>query len=290
MDICRQVGVVGLGLMGTAIAQRLLQADYEVVAWNRTPEKIGPLRELGAKWSDNPFRECSRVIVSLYNSDVVTEVLSQFEKAMRPGQLIIDTTTGAPGDAEAMARRCSEKKVSYLEAPVSGSSAQLRRGEATVIVGGDPTAYQGCADLWPVLGAKVFHVGGSGAASRMKLVTNLVLGLNRAALAEGLVFAETIGVDGEQALQILKQSAAYATVMDTKGDKMLQRDFTPQAKLSQHRKDLRLILNAAEEKQAKLSLAEVHDTLLETAEAAGLGELDNSAIIEAIRLRARCAT
>jgi len=158
-----------------------------------------------------------------------------------------------------------------------------------VIVGGDLAAYQACADLWPLFGAKVFHVGESGAASRMKLVTNLVLGLNRAALAEGLVFAEAIGVDGAQALQVLKQSAAYSTVMDIKGGKMLQHDFAPQAKLSQHLKDVRLILDAAKEHNAALCLAELHRELLEAAETAGLGELDNCAIIEAIRLRARSA-
>ena len=113
----------------------------------------------------------------------------------------------------------------------------------------------------------------------MKLVTNLVLGLNRAALAEGLAFAKALGLDGAEALQVLKASMAYSRIMDTKGEKMLRRDFAPQAKLSQHLKDVRLILQAGQETQARLPLSQLHSELLAAAETAGLGEADNSAII-----------
>ena len=122
----------------------------------------------------------------------------------------------------------------------------------------------------------------------MKLVTNLVLGLNRAALAEGLAFAESLGLDASRALTVLGESMAYSRVMDTKGAKMVQGNFTPQAKLSQHLKDVRLILEAAGGAGAELPLSQAHRLLLEAAEAAGLGELDNSAIIRAIKTGRRC--
>jgi 3-hydroxyisobutyrate dehydrogenase-like beta-hydroxyacid dehydrogenase len=117
----------------------------------------------------------------------------------------------------------------------------------------------------------------------MKLVTNLVLGLNRAALAEGLAFASAFGCDVQQTLEILRTSMAYSRIMDTKGEKMIQSDFQPQAKLSQHLKDVRLMLEAAADAGMQLPLTETHRRLLEQAEAAGLGDLDNSAIIEVIR-------
>jgi len=283
MDVDKHLGVVGLGLMGSAIAERMLAHGYSLAVWNRSPEKAEALLKLGARWSENPFADCRRVIVSLYSSDVVAAVVEQMSNGLHPGQIIVDTTTGEPSDAVALARRLAEHGASYLDAPISGSSEQTRRGEATVMVGGDRAAFEDCSDLWPVLGGKTIYAGASGSAAKMKLVTNLVLGLNRAALAEGLLFAEALGVPAEAALEALKAGAAYSKAMDVKGRKMLDGDFRPQAKLSQHLKDVRLILESAAQSSLRLPLSEVHCGLLERAESLGLGELDNSAVIEALR-------
>jgi 3-hydroxyisobutyrate dehydrogenase-like beta-hydroxyacid dehydrogenase len=276
------VGLIGLGLMGTALAERFLEHGYRVAVWNRTREKAAPLLARRAEWSDNPLAVCRRVVISLYTTEAVAQVLEQMRDGLHPGQIIVDTTTGEPGQTAAMGEQLRTRGVHYLDAPISGSSEQTRRGEATVIVGGDPEVFAACADLWGVLGSKVFHVGPCGAAAKMKLISNLVLGLNRAALAEGLVFAETLGVSSVAALEVLAGSMAYSRVMDTKGRKMVERDFSVQARLSQHLKDVRLILRAAEG-GVKLPLSEIHARLLEQAEAAGLGDRDNSAIIEVLR-------
>ena len=283
MDVENRVGLVGLGLMGTAIAERLLAHGYSLAVWNRSPEKAEALKKLGAAWSDNPFADCRRVVVSLYSSDVVAAVVEWMSNGLQAGQIVIDTTTGEPSDAITLARRLAERGVNYLDAPISGSSEQTRRGEATVMVGGQLAAFEACADLWSVLGGKTIYAGVSGSAAKMKLVTNLVLGLNRAALAEGLLFAEAIGVSAEAALEALKAGAAYSKAMDVKGRKMLDSDFRPQAKLSQHLKDVRLILESAARARLALPLSETHRRLLERAETLGLGELDNSAVIEALR-------
>ena len=147
---------------------------------------------------------------------------------------------------------------------------------------GEQSAFQACDDLWDCLAAKTFYVGAWGNAIRMKLVTNLVLGLNRAVLAEGLVFADATGLSREDALQVLLNSPAYSRTMDAKGPKMVHGEFTPQARLSQHIKDVRLMLEEAARGGASLPISAVHLDLLEQAEAAGLGELDNSAIIRVI--------
>jgi 3-hydroxyisobutyrate dehydrogenase-like beta-hydroxyacid dehydrogenase len=126
-------------------------------------------------------------------------------------------------------------------------------------------------------------VGKWGNAAKMKLVTNLVLGLNRLALAEGLVFANAAGIEMEDALQALLNSPAYSRTMDAKGPKMVQGEFAPQARLSQHIKDVRLMLEEAERAGISLPLSGVHLELLEQAEAVGLGEMDNSAIIRVIQ-------
>jgi len=223
------------------------------------------------------------VILSLYTTEVVMEVLDCMENGLRPGQIILDTTTGDPVKSTALGERLAERGIQYLDAPISGSSEQTRRGEATVIVGGESEAFSACSDLWPLMGKKVFHVGPCGCASKMKLISNLVLGLNRAALAEGLAFAEEIGVSAEAALEVMSESAAYSCAMDVKGRKMVESDFTVQAKLSQHLKDVRLILETAAAAGMTLPLSETHRQLLERAEAAGLGDLDNSAIIGIMR-------
>jgi 3-hydroxyisobutyrate dehydrogenase-like beta-hydroxyacid dehydrogenase len=170
-----------------------------------------------------------------------------------------------------------------LEAPFSGSSEQTRNRQATAFVAGAPDPFKDCHDLWACLAAKTFYVGGWGNAAKMKLVTNLVLGLNRLALAEGLVFADAAGIAMEDALQALLNSPAYSRTMDAKGPKMVQGDFEPQARLSQHIKDVRLMLEEADRGGVSLPFSEVHLDLLERAEAAGLGELDNSAIIRVIQ-------
>jgi 3-hydroxyisobutyrate dehydrogenase-like beta-hydroxyacid dehydrogenase len=169
-----------------------------------------------------------------------------------------------------------------LEAPFSGSSEQTRNHQSTALVAGDEAVFDACGDLWECLAAKTFYVGSWGNAAKMKLVTNLVLGLNRAVLAEGLVFAGATGLRREDALEVLLNSPAYSRTMDAKGPKMVQGEFTPQARLSQHIKDVRLILEEAARGGASLPMSTVHLDLLEKAEAAGLGELDNSAIIRVI--------
>jgi len=274
----KNIGMIGLGLMGTALTQRLLDAGYTVWVFNRTREKAEPLLAQGARWADNPLTRCDRVLISLFTSDTVEEVLGQLDGGLRSGQILIDTTTGEPEQTVRLAAALAARGVQYLDAPISGSSEQTRRGEAVVMVGGDRATFDACGDLWPVLGQRVYCTGPSGSAAKMKLVSNLVLGLNRVALAEGLVFAKAMGVDPAAALEVLRGSMAYSRAMDVKGRKMIEGDFTVQARLSQHLKDIRLVLASG----VSLPLTETHCRLLEQAEAAGLGDLDNSAIIKVI--------
>jgi 3-hydroxyisobutyrate dehydrogenase-like beta-hydroxyacid dehydrogenase len=276
------VGVIGTGLFGTAIAERLLADGYAVVVYNRTREKTKPLVERGAKWSDNPFKECQRVIFNVYTTEQVAQVIEQMTPGPEPGQIVLDTSTSDPEQTVALGRHLANQGIRYLEAPFSGSSEQTRNHQSTALVAGDEAVFDACGDLWECLAAKTFYVGSWGNAAKMKLVTNLVLGLNRAVLAEGLVFAGATGLRREDALEVLLNSPAYSRTMDAKGPKMVQGEFTPQARLSQHIKDVRLILEEAARGGASLPMSTVHLDLLEKAEAAGLGELDNSAIIRVI--------
>lgn len=279
------VGVVGLGLLGTAWAERLLAQGFPVVVWNRTRAKADPLLARGAVWSDNPLRTCRRVILSLYTTEVVGQVLAQLSDGLRRGLVLIDTTTGEAARTASLAADLARQGVRYLDAPVSGSSDQARRGEAMFMVGGDADTFQDCHDLWTALGGQAHHLGSSGSGARMKLITNLVLGLNRAALAEGLAFAEALEVPPATALAVLARSNAYSRAMDVKGRRMVERDFRPDARLSQHLKDVRLMQDAAADAGLVLPLTATHRRLLEQAEALGLGDSDNSAILEVLRAK-----
>ena len=278
-----RIGMVGLGLMGTAMTERLLEAGHEVLVWNRTKEKADALIAAGAQWSDCPLAECSRVIISLYSSDVVGEVLNAWKDELSASQIIIDTTTGDPMASVGFASMLAQRGSVYLEAPISGSSQQTRQGQATVIAAGQRDAFEACEDLWRILGKQTFYVGASGNAAKMKLVSNLVLGLNRAALGEGLALAESLDIDLDSALKVLQGSGAYSKQMDSKGPKMVAGDYSVQARLSQHLKDVRLMLQIAKESGLVLQLTQAHEKMLESAESLGLGDMDNSAVFEAIR-------
>lgn len=279
------IGLVGLGLMGLAIAERLRGGGFKVCGWDISIMQRTALENLGgqpAADAGDVFKRCERVILSLPDDGVVSMVLREANDALRTGHVVIDSSTGSPEAAEGLARKLKSRGVIYLDATVSGSSAQVRKGDVLVMVGGPAKACEQSRDLFRLFAKQVIHTGPCGSGARMKLVTNLVLGLNRAALAEGLVFARLLGLNGEQALKVLRESTAYSRIMDTKGEKMLAGDFEPQARLSQHLKDVRLMLAAAANADAKLPLTETHRHLLELAESAGLGQLDNSAIIRAI--------
>jgi 3-hydroxyisobutyrate dehydrogenase-like beta-hydroxyacid dehydrogenase len=282
MAVKKPVGVIGLGLMGAAICDRLLADGYPLVVFNRTREKADEYLRAGAQWSENPLLHCDRVIVSLYSTDVVQSMLQQMDSGLRRGKIIIDTTTGDPQCTADLGARLAVRGVEYLEVPVSGSSEQTRRHMSTALVAGNPHAFAACRDLLDCIAAKTYFVGAWGDGVRMKLVTNLVLGLNRAVLAEGLVFAKTVGLSPERALEVLLNSPAYSKTMDAKGPKMVAAEFSPQARLSQHIKDVRLMLEEAARNGKALPLSQVHMQLLERAEAEGLGELDNSAVIRVI--------
>lgn len=277
------IGLVGLGLLGSALGERLLSAGYSVHCFNRTPDKAGPLLARGALWSDNPFAACRQVVICVYNSQAVQECLETFSGEFRPGQVVLDATTGGPDSATEIGRRLAASGVDYLETPIAASSEQTRNGAAVAFVGGIAEVYQQNSELLGVMAPAAHYVGEWGAAARFKLVNNLILGLNRAALAEGLALADRLGLEPATTLNVLKQCNAYSGVMDTKGRKMVEGDFTTQARLAQHAKDVRIILEQAAKHDLTLPLSETHLRLLEKGEALGLGDQDNSAIIRVLR-------
>src|SRR4051812_41336380 len=178
------VGIVGTGLFGTALADRLLAGGYPVRVHNRTREKADPLLARGATWSDNPLNECRRTIFCLFTTEQVAQVLDAMCPELAPEQIIVDTSTSDPKQTIELGQKLARKGAQYLEAPFSGSSEQTRNRQSTALVAGPQAAFEDCRDLWDCLAATTFYLGPWGTAAKMKLATNLTLRLNRAALAE----------------------------------------------------------------------------------------------------------
>ncbi len=279
-----RVGLIGLGLLGSALAERMLGAGFEVVGYDVDRDRCAALSATGGRNVDSAGQvaeQCPTLVLSLPDSRVVAEVLGEIKPRLVAGQQVLDTSTGEPLDVESMAASLAKSGIEYLDATILGSSVQVRDGQGIVMVGGTDEAFRTNRELLACFGRETFHVGPPGGGSRMKLVVNLVLGLHRAVLAEGLTLARSLELDLPMSLAVLTAGAAYSAVMDSKGEKMLAGDFTVQARLSQHLKDVRLMLAAAERSGTPLPLSEVHRRLLERAEAAGFGDADNSAVLKA---------
>jgi 3-hydroxyisobutyrate dehydrogenase-like beta-hydroxyacid dehydrogenase len=202
-----------------------------------------------------------------------------------PALTAICVSTCDPDRIAALVARLPADRVRYVEASISGSSDQAARGEGLGLIGGERAAIDGVRDVLDAIAPRRRDLGPVGSGGRAKLAINLILGVNRAALAEGLVFAERLGLDPEAFLAVARDSAAYSQVMDIKGAKMVKGEFSPQGFVSQSLKDFSLMAEQAQKRSQRLPLAEVYTSLMKGCVAHGEGDLDNAAIIKEIRRR-----
>jgi 3-hydroxyisobutyrate dehydrogenase-like beta-hydroxyacid dehydrogenase len=282
------IGLIGVGLLGSAIAERLLGAGFGVRGYDRDPARLAALEALGGaavRSAEEAAGDAQAVITCLPDGSTVREAVAPLLAAEVTPATLIDMTTCAPAEAVALAQMLAARGIECLDAAVSGSSAQVRGGQGTLLVGGEADTFVRCEAILRAIAPRAHHLGGHGAGATAKLVTNLILGLNRFALAEGLNLGLAAGLEGGRLLAVLKDSAAYSRVMDTKGGKMLAGDVAPEARLRQHLKDVRLIVEMARESGTTTPLEARHLELLEQAVADGWGDADNSAIVAWLRER-----
>jgi 2-hydroxy-3-oxopropionate reductase len=283
------IGYIGLGLLGSALAEDLIKAGFTVRGFDIAPERVREHEARGGIPVRSPADAAGGaavVMTCLMTADLVREVLLGPDGAIDAapsGVVVIDNSTIHPDASAALAARLAARGIPMLDAPVAGSSGQARRREAPVLVGGDPNLFVRCRPILDALSARVRHVGPNGAGARAKLVVNLVLGLNRLALAEGLLFGLRQGLDGTALLAILKDSSAYSRAMDIKGARMVEGDFEAEGRLAQHLKDVELMLEVGHAAGAPLLATALHRQLLLAGVAGGLGDHDNSAIISVLR-------
>ena len=274
--------------MGMALSMRLIDAKIPVLGLDIDSGRREMLKANGGAlatsardlMSQAAGRSSSRFMTTNRSRPVFGEIEGETTQA-RP--VVICTTTCAPDDIRRIAGRAAVAGLPFIEAPISGTSAEVRDGGATALVAGDANTIEAVGALLAILCPRMVRVGSIGDASRTKLAINLVLQVNRAALAEGIAFAERLGLDGGAFLEAARASAAYSSVMDSKGAKMVARDFRPQSRIAQTLKDAELILREARRRDLRLPVTSAQADLLREAIWLEGPDSDSSAVIEAIR-------
>jgi len=282
------VGLIGVGLMGEVYAARLIAAGFGVIGFDVDSARTKQLVQIGGRAGSAAeiAQQCDPIVVAVFSTDQVEDVVERTLVPAGSGKIAICTSTCDPDRIAALGTRVA-RAIRFLEAPVSGTSAQVRQGDGVGLIGGDVATAQIATPVLDALFPKRFHIGKVGDGGRAKLAINLILGLNRLALAEGLVFASRLGLDTAAFLQVARASAAASQVMSTKGPKMVDRDFAPEGRVRQTLKDAQLMMDQARKLGQELPLLKVHAAVLEACVRHGESERDNSIVIEEIRRRVR---
>jgi 3-hydroxyisobutyrate dehydrogenase-like beta-hydroxyacid dehydrogenase len=277
----QDIGLFGLGLIGTALTRRLLGAGHTVLGYDPDQARVDSFAQSGGtagKPSD--IWTAPIVLAAVFDTDQLATLVAQAPDDA--DSVLISTSTCDPERMPELAKQAAKKNIRLLEAPLSGTSKDLGDGKAVFLLAGDQAVVEELTWLWSNLGRSHHYVGAVGNGNRAKLAVNLVLGLNRAALAEGLVFAKAIGLEPADFLPLLQDTAAYSNVMPSKGPKMVDRDFTPLGRIVQSAKDFALINAMGTAKGQHLPFASTYSEMMQLSIDEGHSELDNAAVLLAI--------
>jgi 2-hydroxy-3-oxopropionate reductase len=282
------VGFVGLGIMGAAMAGNLLEAEHELVVHNRTRTKAEQLAQHGARVAASP-REVAQtsdvVIIMLPGPPEVEEVVAGeggLLEGAAEGSLIVDMSTSSPLLARQLASMARERGVRMLDGPVSGGDVGARDGTLSILVGGEDEDFERARPLFEVMGETVVHVGGAGAGQVVKACNQIVVALVIEAVAEALVLGSKAGVAPDRVVEVLSGSLASNRVLEVKGEKFLSHEFTPGGKVEYHRKDLGIALAAGREYGVTLPVTALVEQMFGVLEAKGRGGWDHSALLTLI--------
>jgi 3-hydroxyisobutyrate dehydrogenase-like beta-hydroxyacid dehydrogenase len=280
-----KLAFLGLGQMGTPMATRLLGAGHDLTVWNRSPAKIDPLVDRGARAAASPAEAVAgvdAVITMVATPQALDRVLfgdDGAHEALDTGQRLIDMSTVGPDAIRSLARRLPDDVV-LVDAPVRGSVQEAATGRLAIYVGAAPADYEYVQPLLATLGMP-HHVGGPGAGAATKLVINLTLGVAITALGEALALGDALGLDEPTLLDVLTESPIGATVRNKRAN-VQYGAYPPSFKLSLALKDLRLVTETAERSGLDSTLAAAARGWLERAAEDGSGDLDYSAVVATI--------
>ena len=282
------VGVVGTGIMGAPMARNLAKAGFEVVAYNRTASRAEALRDDGVDVAGSLAEVGSRATVVITMVPDTPDVLAVVEGegglagAMREGSVLIDMSTISPAETRALAGRLAERGIAMLDAPVSGGSWGAQQATLTIMVGGEPETFERCLPVFEAMGKSITLMGPSGMGQTTKLVNQILVAGTCAAVAEALVFAASQGADLLKTVEAVSGGAAGSWQLSNLGPRMAQRDFAPGFMVKLQQKDLRLILEAAQEQHVPLAVISLARQYLTAVEAMGGADEGTQAIVKAV--------
>lgn len=283
------VGFIGLGVMGSRMAKRLLAAGHTVTGYNRTKEKAQPLISEGMRWADTPkaVAEASEFTLSIVSD---TKALNEIADGpdgvlagLSAGKIYIDMSTVSPSAIRALSAKAKAKGAEMLDSPVSGSVATLEQGQLTMMVGGDEAAFKKAEPILLAIGMKATYVGESGLAVSLKIATNLNIAAQTLALCEAVLLAEKAGIPRETALDVMTNSVIASPLLKYKAPFLIKMPEQAWFNLDMMQKDLQLALELGKELGTPTPSTENSSKWVKVAQDQGHGKKDFAILIEALK-------
>jgi 3-hydroxyisobutyrate dehydrogenase len=283
------IALLGLGIMGSGMANRLLGAGFRLTIYNRTAQKAAPLLERGAKLAPTPREAVTRanIIISMVADDPSSRSVWLGEQGALsgaiPGTVLIESSTLSLPWVKELAAAAAARDCELIDAPVTGSKVQAASGELNFLVGGSPTALEKARVALSVMSRSIVHVGPSGSGALLKLVNNFLCGVQVASLAEAVAWLEKSGADRDQMLQFLINGAGGSPLIKLISERMSRSDFTPNFLLRLMTKDLGYAVEEAKRRSLDLTTGSAAHAVFNQAIASGQGDKDMSAVVEQFR-------
>jgi 3-hydroxyisobutyrate dehydrogenase len=287
-SMTQKIGFIGLGIMGRGMVANLLKAGFEVTVWNRTASRMEPLVEAGAAAGKSPADVAakSEIIITCVSDtpDVEAVILGQdgVIEGATAGNLVIDMSTISPQTTREIGERLTEKGVHMLDAPISGGSEGAAKGTLSIMIGGGEAQVERAMPVFQAMGKTITHVGGSGAGQTVKLVNQILVVINMMAVSEALLFAQAGGLDLQKTLEAVTQGAAGSWMLSNRGPQVIARDWRPGFTIDLQQKDLRLVLEAADQMGVPVLGTSAVFNHYRTLQAQGLGAEGNHALAKAL--------
>jgi 2-hydroxy-3-oxopropionate reductase len=272
------IGFIGLGIMGGPMAENLIKAGYEVIAFNRTREKADRLEKMGARIVESPAqvaKECSVVVTIVTDSPDVEEVVCGPEgiiHTVRPGTIVVDMSTIAPATEKRLYGELSKKDATLVDAPVSGGDVGAVNGTLAIMAGGDREAFDEVKPVFEAMGKSITYCGPVGSGQLTKLCNQILVSVTLLGVSEAIAFALKNGLDPAVMVEAVKGGAAGSWQLSNLGPKIIQGDFDPGFMVDLMQKDLRLVLEAADRARASLPATSLVHQLFNAAQARDRGK------------------
>ena len=282
----KQIGFIGIGLMGLPMAKNILKAGYNLKVFNRTKSKAEPLKEYGAKITNtiqDLVKECDIVITMLTEDVSVDDVMnsSDFLENLKLKATVIDMSSVKPSTATKHGNNLKIKNINYLDAPVSGGTNGAEEASLAIMVGGDQKVFDNSFDVLKTMGNPTL-VGPVGSGQVSKLANQIIVGLTIGAVAEAITLCEKAGADPNKMIKALSGGWADSKILQTPGKRMIEKDFTPKGSTYTHLKDMNNILDCANSYNTHLPISNLVKEMYKTLVENGHGETDHSSLYKEI--------